>query len=99
MDTLKAYEKLRVKFDDDTARVLVDSLGELVSPSLDSLVTKEDLGMAKAELHTEIQTVKAELHVEIQKVKTDIIRWFVGMTITQILALSGLILALFTIFK
>jgi len=88
MDTLKAYEKLRVKFDDDTARILVNSLGELVSPSLDSLATKDDLGMAKAELRTEIQIVK-----------TDMIRWFVGMAITQLLALSALIIALFTMLK
>jgi gas vesicle protein len=83
MDTLHAYETLRSKFDEDTAKTIVGAVAGLVTPSFADLATK-------AELRTEIQDVKAvveqlrlamkaeldqaktELRTEIQDVKADL---------------------------
>ena len=86
-------------FDEDTARVLVDTLAELVHPPLAGLASKEDLALAKAELRAEIQAVRAELrveiqgvHVEIQGAKVETIRWVFGAAIGQVIAVIGLVL-------
>jgi hypothetical protein len=102
MDTLKAYEKLRTKFDEDTARVLVDTLAEIARPSFEALATKEDLARleqvtkadlaaTKAELRAEIQAVRTELRVEIQGAKVETIRWVFGAAIGQVIAVIGLV--------
>jgi hypothetical protein len=65
MDTLHAYETLRGKFDEDTAKALVGAMAGLVTPSFADLATKADvkaqLDHTKAELRAEIQDVKARM--------------------------------------
>jgi len=105
MDTLKAYEKLRSKFDDDTARVMVETLAEFVSPSLDKLATREDIARLEGDIgrlertmatKEELALVKAELRTEIQAAKVETIRWMMGIGFSQLLALIGLIIAILT---
>ncbi|MDA2924814.1 CCDC90 family protein [Acidobacteria bacterium AH-259-L09] len=106
MDTLKAYEKLRTKFDEDTAKLVVDTLAELVSPPLATLATKEDLAQfeqrlelrmdtrlaeLRAELQTEIQAAKGELRTEIQAAKVETIRWVLGAALGQVIAVVALV--------
>jgi hypothetical protein len=76
MDTLKAYEKLRSKFDDDTAKALVETLTEFVSPSLDKLATKDDLAhlaqATKDDLAHLAQVTKDDLAYLAQATKDDL---------------------------
>jgi Tfp pilus assembly protein PilE len=72
MDTLHAYETLRSKFDEDTAKTIVGAMAGLVTPSFADLATKTDLEQAKTELRTELHDVKAEIEQLRLSTKADI---------------------------
>jgi ABC-type phosphate transport system auxiliary subunit len=65
MDTLHAYETLRGKFDEDTAKTLVEAIVGLVTPSFADLATKTDIHDVKAE----IEQLRLATKADIQEVK------------------------------
>lgn len=64
MDTLQAYTTLRAKFDESTAKTIVDAVVQLTSPPLTDMATKADL-------RAEIQLLKTELKAEIEQLRTE----------------------------
>jgi hypothetical protein len=61
MDTLHAYKTLRSKFDEDTAKTLVETMADLVTPSFADLATKTDIEQLRQATKTDIHDVKAEI--------------------------------------
>jgi septal ring factor EnvC (AmiA/AmiB activator) len=79
MDTLHAYKTLRSKFDEDTAKTLVETMAELVTPSFADLTTKTDIHDVKAEIEqlrlstkADIEQLRQATKADIHDVKTDI---------------------------
>jgi hypothetical protein len=61
MDTLHAYETLRSKFDEDTAKTIVGAMADLVTPSFADLATKTDIHDVKAEIEQLRLSTKADI--------------------------------------
>ena len=69
IDTLKLARRLQeAQMPKEQAEALAAGLGETLQ---EATVTKQDLGVAVAELHTEIRTGLA-------RVKTEMVTWMVG---------------------
>lgn len=108
MDTLHAYETLRSKFDEDTAKVLVGAMANLVTPSFADLATKADIQEVKADIEqlrlatkADIEQLRlgtkadvAELRADMQEIKAELIRWLFGAVIALVSAM-GLMLRFF----
>ncbi|MEJ5362640.1 MAG: DUF1640 domain-containing protein [Spirochaetota bacterium] len=68
-------------------------------------LTKE-IEQVRADLTKEIEQVKAELRLEIEKVrveihqvKSDILKWLIGLLLTQTITIVGIIAGLFQVLK
>jgi hypothetical protein len=72
MDTLHAYETLRGKFDEDTAKTLVETIVGLVTPSFADLATKTDIHDVKAEIEQLRLSTKADIEQLRLSTKADI---------------------------
>jgi uncharacterized phage infection (PIP) family protein YhgE len=72
MDTLHAYETLRSKFDEDTAKTIVGAMAGLVTPSFADLATKTDIHDVKAEIEQLRLSTKADIEQLRLSTKADI---------------------------
>lgn len=63
-DTLKIFEILRPKFDEEQAKVIteaIESIEQALETNQNNLATKKDIADLKSELKVEIAQTKAEL--------------------------------------
>jgi Tfp pilus assembly protein PilE len=79
MDTLHAYETLRSKFDEDTAKTIVGAMAGLVTPSFADLATKTDIHDVKAEIEqlrlstkADIEQLRLSTKADIEQAKTEL---------------------------
>lgn len=88
VNTLKLYEILRPKLQDEPAKAITEviekSFEEYQEKQKELLATKEDLANLKAELMKEIHSIKSE-----------IIKWMFIFWVGQIGVLTGILLAFF----
>ncbi|WP_447859644.1 hypothetical protein [Nitrospira calida] len=61
MDTLQAYTTLRAKFDESTAKTIVDAVVQLTSPPLTDMATKADLRAEISAVKAAMEQLRADL--------------------------------------
>jgi hypothetical protein len=95
MDTLHAYETLRSKFDEDTAKTIVGAMAGLVTPSFVDLATKTDIHDVKAgmeQLRLAMKADTAETRAELlDKMRTTTLT-IVGANLTALAVATGILL-------
>lgn len=91
-DTLKFAKTLKAEgINPEHAEAMSAALNDAFQSAEQGLATKSDLTTAKAELKAEI----ARLEGKIETVKFDLLKWYVGGAIAQVVAIMFLIARFF----
>ncbi len=102
---IKVYEAF--KDDEVKAKVLAEFI-EKVEEAINNnhVATRQDLHVQELKLikeieltRREIKEVELKLTKEIQQTKVSLLKWLIGLLLTQTLTIIGVIIGLFQVFK
>jgi hypothetical protein len=88
----KEIEQVRADLTKEIEQVRADLTREIEQVRAD--LTRE-IEQVKAELRLEIEKVRVEIH----QVKSDILKWLIGLLLTQTITIVGIIAGLFQVLK
>ncbi|MEW6526656.1 MAG: coiled-coil domain-containing protein [Spirochaetota bacterium] len=88
----KEIEQVRADLTKEIEQVRADLTKEIEQ-------VRNEMKEIELKLTKEIEQVRAELKVEIQQTKVSLLKWLIGLLLTQTITIIGVIVGLFQVFK